>query len=196
MRTMLCWGISTNKDLMEDAGVMSKYPDAANYTTWANKLWYVKQAKNNDRLDIKWYNRKYQVDLEDAVKRVRTYIYKGTSYTNCVKATDAATGAVTYKFNNDSSSDKYLTEFTINKGEASGVTRKDVYQASDYATRLYRGYSNGALTGSGIVPYLIPINITTLNASSVLNNDGYGFDATNMGEGVNVEVGTINTENY
>ena len=212
MRTMLCWGISTNKDLMADAGVMSKYPDAANYTTWANKLWYVKQAKNNNRHDIKWYNRKYQVDLEDAVmtsdgwysvnwgsnmiKRVRTYIYNGTSYTNCVKTTDASTGAVSYKFNNDSNSDKYLTEFTINKGEASGATRKDVYQACDYATRLYRGYSNGALTGSGVVPYLIPINITTLNASSVLNNDGYGFDATLMGEGVNVEVGTINTENY
>ncbi len=212
MRTMLCWGISTNKDLMADAGVMAQYPDAANYTTWANKLWYVKQAKNNDRHDIKWYNRKYQVDLEDEVmtsegwysvnwgsnmiKRVRTYIYQGTSYTNCVKTTDNANGTVTYKFNNDSSSDKYITEFTINKGDDSGVTRKDVYQASDYATRLYRGYSNGALTGSGIVPYLIPINITTLNASSVLTNDGYGFDATQMGEGVNVEVGTINTENY
>ena len=212
MRTMLCWGISTNKDLMNDASVMAQYPDAANYTTWANKLWYVKQAKNNDRHDIKWYNRKYQVDLEDAVmtsdgwysvnwgsnmiKRVRTYNYQGTSYTNCVKTTDNATGTVNYKFNNDSSSDKYLAEFTINKGEPSGVTRKDVYQASDYATRLYRGYSNGDLKGSGIVPYLIPINITTLNASSVLNNDGYGFDATLMGEGVNVVVGTINTENY
>ena len=212
MRTMLCWGIATNEDLMKDATVLSKFPEAINYTSWANKLWYAKQAKNNDRHDIRWFNEKYQIEQDDAtmtsegwasvnwgsslIKRVRTYSYKGTSYTNCKKTTDNANGTVTYQLNNDSNSDKYLVEFTINKGDASGITRIDVYTASDYATRLYRGYSDGALKGNGIVPYLVPINITTINASKVLNNDGYGFDATMMGEGKNAEVGTIYTENY
>ena len=86
--------------------------------------------------------------------------------------------------------------FTITKGDPSGVTRTDKYQASDYATRLYRGYSNGALKGNGIVPYILPIGITTLNASSVLNNDGYCFNSTQMGEGINVDVATIITENW
>ena len=87
-------------------------------------------------------------------------------------------------------------EFTITKGEPSGVTRTDLYQASDYATRLYRGYSNGALKGKGVAPYILPIGITTLNASAVLNNDGYCFGSTEMGEGINVDVAKIVTENW
>ena len=63
-------------------------------------------------------------------------------------------------------------------------------------TRLYRGYSNGALTGSGNVPYLLPIGITTLNSSSVLSNDGYGILDGETGEGINAEVCTIINENY
>ena len=39
-------------------------------------------------------------------------------------------------------------------------------------------------------------SITTLNASDALSNDGYGFAATDMGEGVNVEIATIVKENY
>ena len=85
-------------------------------------------------------------------------------------------------------------DVTITEGEPTGITRKDVYAASDYFTRLYRGYSNGALTGSGVVPYLIPINTTTISASSVLTNEGYGILDANMGDGINVEVATIEKE--
>ena len=69
-----------------------------------------------------------------------------------------------------------------------------MYAASDYFTRLYRGYSNGALKGNGIVPYVLPITTETLSASSVLNNDGYHILDTNMEDGVNVEVATIERE--
>lgn len=85
---------------------------------------------------------------------------------------------------------------TVAEGEETGITRKDVYAASDYATRLFRGYSNGALTGNGVAPYLIPINTETLTASSVLNNNGYRIMDTDSGDGVNVEVATIYKENY
>lgn len=90
-----------------------------------------------------------------------------------------------------------MKEFTIVKGEESGVTQITTYYASDYATRLYRGYSDGALTSpSKNVPYLLPICVTTLTSSSVLNNDGYGLSDAMMGEGVNVVVGNIIKENY
>ena len=81
-------------------------------------------------------------------------------------------------------------------GEPTGITRKDVYAASDYYTRLYRGYSNGALTGNGVAPYHLPITTETLSASNVLNNDGYRIMDCNMEDGVNVEVATIIKENY
>jgi hypothetical protein len=81
-------------------------------------------------------------------------------------------------------------------GELPGITRKDVYAASDYFTRLYRGYSNGALKGDGVVPYLLPITTETISASSVLNNDGYHILDANMEKGVNVEVATILKEDY
>jgi hypothetical protein len=71
-----------------------------------------------------------------------------------------------------------------------------VYAASDYFTRLYRGYSNGALKGDGVVPYLLPITTETISASSVLNNDGYHILDANMEKGVNVEVATILKEDY
>jgi hypothetical protein len=83
---------------------------------------------------------------------------------------------------------------TVNNGDATGITRKDVYAASDYFTRLYRGYSNGALTGNGVVPYLLPITTETISTSSVLNNDGYHILDANMDDGVNVEVATIERE--
>jgi hypothetical protein len=79
-------------------------------------------------------------------------------------------------------------------GEPTGITRKDVYAASDYYTRLYRGYSNGALKGNGVVPYLLPINTTTISASSVLSNEGYGILDADMRDGVNVEVATIEND--
>lgn len=214
MRTMLCWGINhyytdIEKDDAALASVLKDYPEVRNYKDWANKLWYVKTGKENKRTDIKWYNTKYQIEYDDAVmtgdgwqsvnwgsqliKRTRTYIYKGTDYgTTGTKTENKDDGIVTYALGTAPNN----IEFTITKGEPSGVTRKDVYAASDYATRLYRGYSNGALTGNGVAPYILPIGITTLNASAVLNNDGYCFSSTNMGEGINVEVATIVTENW
>jgi hypothetical protein len=126
------------------------------------------------------------------IKRTTTYIYQNKEYTSCTK-TKNTDGTTKYVIGTAPNS----VEFTLEADDKeSGVTRKDVYNASDYATRLYRGYSNGALKGNGVAPYIIPINITTLNASSVLNNDGYMFDKTEMGEGINAEVSTIIKENY
>ena len=204
MRTALCWGISTNEDLMNDETVMAKYPEAANYTTWANKLWYVKVAKNNLKSDIKWYNEKYKIEEDDAsmtadgwqsvnwgsqmIKRTRTYIYGGTDYgTTTPTKTDNGDGTTTYVLGTAPNT----KSVTVTNGEPTGITRKDVYAASDYFTRLYRGYSNGALTGNGVVPYLLPITTETISASSVLNNDGYHILDANMDDGVNVEVATI-----
>ena len=214
MRTMLCWGISSymtdiEKDEIAFAKVMSEYPDVSKYANWANKLWYAKAGKANKCTDIKWFNTKYKVEEEDAVmtangwqsvnwgsqmiKRTRTYSYKGVDYgTDGKKTVNKNDGTVTYTLGTAPNA----IEFTINSDEPSGVSRKDVYQASDYATRLYRGYSNGALKGNGVAPYILPIGITTLNASGVLNNDGYCFNKTEMGEGINVDVTTIITENW
>ena len=44
--------------------------------------------------------------------------------------------------------------------------------------------------------YDLPISTTTLNSSAALNNEGYGILANDAGEGVNVVVGTVKTENY
>ena len=204
MRTALCWGISTNEDLMNDEAVMAKYPEAINYVNWANKLWYVKVAKNNLKSDIKWYNEKYKIEEDDAsmtadgwqsvnwgsqmIKRTRTYIYGGTDYgTTTPTKTDNGDGTTTYVLGTAPNT----KSVTVTNGEPTGITRKDVYAASDYFTRLYRGYSNGALTGNGVVPYLLPITTETISASSVLNNDGYHILDANMDDGVNVEVATI-----
>ena len=207
MRTALCWGISTNEDLMNDPDVMAAYPDAAKYVTWADKLWYAKVAKNNLKSDIKWYNQKYKVYEDDAtmtaagwqkvnwgsnmIKRTRTYVYGGTDYgtTTPVKVTNAD-GSVTYTLG----AAPNTKVVTVAAAEETGIIRKDVYTASDYYTRLYRGYSNGALTGSGVVPYLLPITTETISASSVLNNEGYHILDAFMEKGVNVEVATIEQE--
>ena len=207
MRTALCWGISTNEDLMNDPAVLTAYPDAVKYVTWADKLWYAKVGKNNLKSDIKWYNEKYKIDVDDAtmtadgwqkvnwgsnmIKRTRTYIYGGTDYGTAtpVKTTNED-GSVTYTLGTAPNT----KVVTVPAGEATGITRRDVYTASDYFTRLYRGYSNGALTGSGVVPYLLPITTETLSASSVLNNEGYHILDALMEKGVNVEVATIEQE--
>ena len=207
MRTALCWGIATNEDLLSNPEVMATYPEAANYVNWASKLYYAKVPKasqKNLKSDINWYNEKYAIDLDDAtmtsegwqsvnwgsqmIKRTRTYIYNGTDWgtTTPAKVTNED-GSVTYTLG----AAPNTMEVTVAAGAPTGITRKDVYAASDYFSRLYRGYSNGALTGSGVVPYLLPINIETISASTVLNNDGYGILDANMSDGVNVEVATI-----
>ncbi len=209
MRTALCWGIATNEDLMADASVKAAYPEAADYVNWANRLWYVKSGKNNRKEDITWYNEKYKIEEDDAtmtangwqyvnwgsqmIKRTRTYIYNGTDWgTTTPVKTDNGDGTVTYELGTAPNT----TKVTVTDGNPTGITRKDVYAASDYFTRLYRGYSGGALKGDGVVPYLIPICTTTLNASDKLNNDGYRILNAYNGEGVNVEVATILRENY
>ena len=48
----------------------------------------------------------------------------------------------------------------------------------------------------GNVPFLLPISITNLNSSAVLNNDGYGILSNQTGEGVNAIVAVIQKENY
>ncbi len=207
MYTAICWGIASNEDLMNNPSVLTQYPEAVNYTTWANKLWYVKSGKNNLKSDIKWYNEKYKITEDDAtmtaagwksvnwgsnmVKRTTTYIYGGTDYgsTTPVK-TVKDDGSTTYTLGTAPNT----KEVTVAAGEATGITRRDVYAASDYFTRLYRGYSNGALKGSGVVPYLLPITTETISASSVLNNDGYHILDMNMQDGVNVEIATIEKE--
>ena len=207
MRTMICWGISTNNDLLADATVMATYPEVANYTSWAKKLWYVKAGKNNLKSDIKWFNQKYQVEDDDAtmqaagwqsvnwgtnmLKRTRTYIYGGQDYGTATPVkTSNGDGTVTYRLGTAPTT----VDVTVAEGEPTGITRKDVYMASDYATRLYRGYSGGALKGDGVVPYLIPICTTTLNASNMLDNDGYRILNGYNGEGVNAEIATIERE--
>jgi hypothetical protein len=210
MRQMLCWGISTNVDLMNLPEVQSQYPDAADYLGWADKLYYKKTvAKTNKIIDVEFLNDKYRLaDAgesagywsvnwgSDLLKNVRTYEYQGVSYPECKKETvEDSEGNVTIKYVLGVA--PVTKEFTINEGDESGVTRVTTYYASDYATRLYRGYSDGALTSpTKSVPYLLPICITTLNSSSVLSNDGYGLNDSMMGEGNNVIVGVINQENY
>ena len=59
MRTAICWGISTNQDLMALPDVLTKFPEAANYVNWADKLYYKKIAKGsqkNRKSDIVWLN--------------------------------------------------------------------------------------------------------------------------------------------
>ena len=209
MYTAICWGIASNEDLMNEPGVLAQYPDAAKYTTWADKLYYVKVAKDNRRSDIKWYNEKYKIEEDDAtmkaagwqsvnwgsnmVKRTRTYIYGGVDYGTAAPAKVVnADGSTTYTLGTAPNT----TTVTVAAGEPTGITRKDVYAASDYFTRLYRGYSNGALKGNGVAPYLLPITTETISASSVLNNDGYHILDMNMQDGVNVEIATIEQDNY
>ena len=206
MRTMLVWGIAQNDDLMQLESVMATYPDVVQYTNWANYLYYKLGAtSNNTKSRITWLNTKYKLDEgtdvsgwyrlnwgSSMLKRVRTYIYNGTSYTACTKTTDASSGIRTYVLGEGASAKTVI----VNPGEDSNITRHDEYQASDYATRIYRGYSNGELKGNGIVPFYLPISTTTLNSSTALNNEGYGILANSAGEGINVVVGTIDNENY
>jgi|GEM_PF-77804 hypothetical protein len=218
MRTMLCWGISTNEELMALDEVKAAYPEAADYVKYADKLWFKRVGATNTRADIEFYDMKYRPADDDAtmesngwmyeeavgtstyrsrwgtqlLKRVSTYTYQGTEFASCTKTKDATTGVTTYVLGTAPAQ----VTFTVENGGESGVTRTDSYQASDYATRIYRGYANGALKGDGNVPFLLPISITNLNSSSVLSNDGYGILSNQTGEGVNAVVAVITKENY
>lgn len=218
MRIMLCWGIASNEDLMSTPEVRNAYPEAADYTKYADKLWWKRVGHSNTKADIEWYDAKYRPADDDAtmeangwmyqevvgsstyrcrwgtqlIKRVTTYTYQGKEYTSCTKTKNAETGATHYVLGTAPNS----VEFDLEAGAQSGVLRQDVYEASDYATRLYRGYANGAIKGNGVVPFLLPISVTNLNSSAVLSNDGYGILSNETGEGVNEKVATIQKENY
>ena len=219
MRTMLCWGISTNEELLALPEVQAAFPEAADYVKYADKLWWKRVGTSNTKSDLQWYSHKYRPEADDAtmeangwmyqevvgnstyrcrwgtqlIKRVTTYVYNGKEYASCTKTKDATTGITTYTLGTAPNN----ATFTVESGASSGVTRNDSYEASDYATRLYRGYANGALTkGDKNVPFLLPISVTTLNSSAVLSNDGYGILDNDKGEGINYKVATIVKENY
>lgn len=52
-------------------------------------------------------------------------------------------------------------------------TGEVTYESADFTTRCWRGYKDE--TGLSAVPYLLPISSSTIGASEVLTNDGYGF---------------------
>ena len=211
MRIGICWAISTNEELMSLPEVQAKYPEAADYANWADKLYYRKIAKSsqkNRKTDIEWLNEKYKITDESLttgwqsvnwgsglLKKTTTYITANGEYSNCKKTPNKEEGTTLYQLNNDKNSDKYIEEFTVVDGDPTGIQRKDVYTFGDYYTRIYRGYNGGALTGNGPVPYLLPINTETISASSVLNNDGYHIMDPIMDKGTNVEIATI-TKDY
>lgn len=199
VKKMNAWGISTIPVLLNDPSVMAKYPEAANYKDWADFLYYQKKKGTSLKTDLKWINSKYSftdslaMDSlksvnwgKNMIKGVTTYIYNNTEYTKVVKATNAD-GTVTYTLDNKAT-------ITVKTGEYPGITKKVIYEESDWAARLYRGYTGDVGYGTGAVPYLLPIGTSTLTSSSVLNNDGYGFNNTYTGAGTNVVFATITTD--
>ena len=204
VRNMNAFGIACNPVLMEDAALVAQYPEVAKYQGCANILYYNKEAKAKDKKKLTWINDKYsytdsieiearngvnQVNWGKAmVKSVTTYIYNNKTYTaSPTKTVNKEAGTVTYKFNDD-------TEVTVNEGEYPGITKKVVYQCSDQAARLYRGYTGDTGIGSGDLCYLLPIGSITMSSSSVLTNDGYGFANISDSEGKNYELKTVETE--
>lgn len=187
------WAISTDTALMNN--LQSTYPNAQKYKNWADKLYYTKA--NNE---IIWFNDKYKVSDENEItgkynvnwgayllKKVTTYQYQGTSYTKVVKTTNTTDGTSTYALDG-------TVSVTVTTGDSPGITKVVSYQAGDYATRIYRGYTGISGIGVGAVPYLLPVGTTTLSSSTVLNNNGYSFDKTYTGTDVNMEFGTISTD--
>lgn len=209
IKEMQDWGISTNEDLMADPTILAKYPDAAKYLNWADRLYYkiTNSGHTNVKSSIVWLNQKYKVAEEDVMSagfdidqrsnwgsqllgKTDTYLYNGKEYTACTKTTNNATGLVTYTLSGNNN-DKIT--FDVGIDDVSGVQRKSVYRESDQVQRLYRGYTGGTTDGfgTGVVPYLFPIGTTTINSSGVLSNDGYGFSQTYVGDDVNVEYATV-----
>ncbi len=189
------WAISTSEDLMNDPTVTVKYPDASKYAGWADNIYY---KKSNGALV--WLNSKYKL-ADDAdvtgytkvgwgaymLKKVTSYTYNGTTYTTCIKATN--NGVSTYTL------DSKVTVTPAADG-STGIQQTITYEAGDYLTRMFRGYTGGGKEyGTGAVPYLLPIGSTTLSSSNVLKNDGYGFSSTYTGDDIYVPFATI-TKDY
>lgn len=187
------WAISTDTVLMKT--VKSTYPDAEKYKGWADALYFTKTTEK-----INWMNDKYKITdplltIGKAkiswgtylLKKVITYSYAGEKYTKVVKTTNAD-GSIKYVL------DDKVTVTVANSAEPTGIQKITSYQAGDFATRIFRGYTGVTGVGSGTVPYMLPIGTTTLSSSKVLNNDGYAFAKTYVGTDVNVEFASIATD--
>lgn len=202
LRQQIAWGIAMSPDLMEQCPeVMNQYPEYVNYMNCADKLYYKKPAATKRASDLMWYNNKYAVpaDMEteklDSVswgnkilKSTTVYLYGGKEYTDKPLKNTAADGTVTYTFK-----DGVVVTATKDDdgGTVSGIVKRVKYESSDYASRIYRGYTGDEGRGTGAVPYVMPIGVTTISTSNVLSNDGYCFGYA--GEGKCVTLGTIET---
>lgn len=189
------WAISTDSVLMQ--AVQSTYPEAYKYKNWADNLYFSKTPKL-----ISWVNNKYKITDPTLIngktkiswgtyllKKITTYTHEGVSYTKVVKTTNAD-GSITYLL------DATKTVTIASSAEPTGIQKVISYRSGDFQTRLFRGYTGASGIGTGAVPYLMPIGTTTLSSSAVLNNDGYGFSKTYVGEDVNVEFASITSDYY
>lgn len=207
IHTMNAWGLSTVPELRELPDLRARYPEMETYKNWADALYFTKPLKTKDKTELKWYNDKWAFTdstiiqpIKDAkygsvawgsnmLKKVTTYLYAGKEYTTGpTKTEDKNAGTVTYTFANGG------PVITVNKNEDTGITRRIEYKVSDWAARLYRGYTGTNESGSGPVPYLLPIATTTITSSAVLNNEGYGFGNTYTGEGANYSFATLESK--
>ena len=207
LKALRAWGISTDADLMSDPAFLAQYPEALDYTGWADVVYYdINNAgSTNSKDDITVHNPKYRVSVDEAdengwkpyaswgkalLRIITTYKYNGISYTSCVKTTNKTEGTSTYALTGGDAEPKEYT-ITVNEGEETGIIRVRKYQEADAVQRMYRGYTGATGYGNGPVPYLLPIGATTLSSSQVLNNDGYGFAETYVGDDVPVVYTTI-----
>ena len=200
LKAMRLWGISTDEELMSDPAVLAQYPDAEKYLDWADVLYYdIKNSgTSNSKEDITIHNPKYRVSVDVATENgwkvkskwgtallntITTYKYNGVSYTACQKTTNKSDGTSTYSLTGGDAEPKEVS-FTVEEGSETGIVRVRKYQEADAVQRMYRGYTGATGYGSGPVPYLLPIGATTLSSSTVLNNNGYGFSETYVGDDV------------
>lgn len=185
------WAISTNSTLLSD--VSGSYPNAQNYTSWADTLYYSKTTSA-----ITWLNNKYKVTDASSKKgkmavswgkyllnTTTTYTYNNVVYTAITKTTNTD-GTITYALSGNGTA-----SVTVTSGTYPGITKTITYSAGDAQTRYYRGYTGTTGVGSGAVPYLLPISTTTISSSTVLNNNGYNFSNTYEGDDVNVVFETV-----
>jgi len=192
------WAISSDSTLT--SLVKDKYPDAIKFKNNADYLYFAKSSNKitwmNDKYkitDIIPYFSKYNVSVIYKIswgayllKKVTTYTYNGVAYTKVVKVTNTD-GTITYTLDG-------IMTVSVASGVSPGINKVVSYQAGDFATRLYRGYTGTTGIGTGAVPYLMPIGTLTLSSSKVLSNDGYGFSNTYVGTDVNVEFASVATE--
>ncbi len=187
------WAISTDSLLLNT--VKTTYPDAEKFKGWADALYFTKTTEQ-----LNWLNDKYKISDPTLIvgkskiswgayllKKVVTYSYSGTIYSKVVKTTNTD-GSIKYVL------DDKVTVTIANSTEPTGIQKITSYQAGDYATRIFRGYTGVTGVGAGTVPFMLPIGTTTLSSSKVLNNEGYAFSKTYVGTDVNVEFASVTTD--